>query len=79
MANKISIPVADGYSALVLTERQVDALRWLLDRSEVQDLLNELDPYVNEDQIFDGYLGLKPVIQRVQSKIDEQVGSLALV
>lgn len=79
MANKISIPVADGYSALVLTERQIDALRWLLDRVEVQDLLEDLDPYVNEDQLFDGYLGLKPIIQRVQSKIDNQVGGAVLV
>lgn len=79
MANKISIPVADGYSALVLTERQIDALRWLLDRIEVQDLLEDLDPYVNEDQLFDGYLGLKPIIQRVQSKIDDQVEGAVLV
>lgn len=79
MANKISIPVADGYSALVLTERQIDALRWLLDRIEVQDLLEDLDPYVNENQLFDGYLGLKPIIQRVQSKIDDQVEGAVLV
>lgn len=79
MANKISIPVADGYSALVLTVHQIDALRWLLDRIEVQDLLEDLDPYVNEDQLFDGYLGLKPIIQRVQSKIDDQVEGAVLV
>lgn len=71
--------MADGYSALVLTERQIDALRWLLDRIEVQDLLEDLDPYVNEDQLFDGYLGLKPIIQRVQSKIDDQVEGAVLV
>ena len=49
------------------------------DRVEVQDLLEDLDPYVNEDQLFEGYLGLKPIIQRVQSKIDNQVGGAVLV
>lgn len=75
MKRKVQLPIADGYSALLLTDTQIDALRWLLDRREVQDLLDELDPYVNEEQQFDGYLGLKPIVQRVQSKIDEQIGS----
>jgi hypothetical protein len=72
--NKTSIPLAEGYSALVLTEAQMDALAWFLNRREVNDLLNELDPYVNEDLLTDGYLGLKARVNRVQAKIDEQVG-----
>jgi hypothetical protein len=72
--NKTSIPLAEGYSALVLTEAQMDALAWFLNRREVNDLLSELDPYVNEDLLTDGYLGLKARINRVQAKIDEQVG-----
>ncbi len=72
--NKTSIPLAEGYSALVLTEAQMDALAWFLNRREVNDLLNELDPYVNEDLLNDGYLGLKARVNRVQAKIDEQVG-----
>ncbi len=72
--NKTSIPLAEGYSALVLTEAQMDALAWFLNRREVNDLLNELDPYVNEDLLNDGYLGLKARLNRVQAKIDEQVG-----
>lgn len=72
--NKTSIPLAEGYSALVLTEGQLDALAWFLNRPEVNDLLNELDPYVNEDLLNDGYLGLKARVNRVQAKIDEQVG-----
>lgn len=76
MANKVSLPLADGYAALVLTEAQINALSWLLDRAETQSLLNELDPYLNESLINDGYLGLKACINRVQAKIDEQVGTL---
>jgi hypothetical protein len=72
--NKISIPLAEGYSALVFTEAQIDALAWFLDRPEVNDLLSELDPYVNEDLLDDGYLGLNARIKRVQARIDEQVG-----
>ncbi|NBT04346.1 MAG: hypothetical protein EBT00_14200 [Proteobacteria bacterium] len=72
--NKTSIPLAEGYSALILTEGQLDALAWFLNRREVNDLLNELDPYVNEDLLNDGYLGLKARVNRVQAKIDEQVG-----
>jgi hypothetical protein len=67
-----SIPLAEGYSALVLTDGQLEALAWLLDRPEVERLLNELDPYVNELMLTDGYLGLKARINRVQAKIDEQ-------
>jgi len=70
MTNKISIPVADGYSVLVLTKAQVDALSWLLDRDEVQDLISNRNNY---------YSALKPIIQRVQAKIDEQTGSANLV
>jgi hypothetical protein len=72
--NKTSIPLAEGYSALILTDAQLDALAWFLNRREVNDLLSELDPYVNEDLFNDGYLGLKARINRVQAKIDEQVG-----
>jgi hypothetical protein len=73
--NKTSIPLAEGYSALILTEGQLDALAWFLNRREVNDLLGELDPYVNEDLLNDGYLGLKARVNRVQAKIDEQVGA----
>jgi hypothetical protein len=74
--NKTSIPLAEGYSALVLTEAQLDALAWFLNRQEVNDLLEELDPYINEDLHYDGYLGLKARVNRVQAKIDEQVGAV---
>jgi hypothetical protein len=77
--NKTSIPLAEGYSALILTEGQLEALAWFLNRREVNDLLNELDPYVNEDLLTDGYLGLKARVNRVQAKIDEQVGVTANV
>lgn len=77
--NKTSIPLAEGYAALVLTDAQLDALTWFLNRREVNDLLNELDPYVNEDLLDDGYLGLRARINRVQAKIDEQVGVTANV
>jgi len=76
--NKTSIPLAEGYSALILTEGQLDALAWFLNRREVNDLLNELDPYVNEDLLDDGYLGLKARLNRVQAKIDEQVGAVCV-
>lgn len=76
MANKVSLPLADGYAALVLTEAQIDALTWLLDRAETQSLIEELDPYINESLTDDGYLGLKARISRVQAKIDEQVGAV---
>jgi hypothetical protein len=76
MANKVSLPLAEGYSALILTEAQIDALAWFLDRSETKDLLDELDPYINESLTDDGYLGLKARISRVQAKIDEQVGAV---
>lgn len=69
-----SIPLAEGYTALILTDAQLDALAWFLDRSETKNLLDELDPYVNEDLVDDGYLGLKARVNRVQAKIDEQVG-----
>ena len=74
--NKTSIPLAEGYSALVLTEAQFDALSWLLDRPEVERLLNELDPYINESMLTDGYLGLNARINRVRAKIDEQAGAV---
>lgn len=57
-----------------MTESQLDALAWFLNRPEVNNLLNELDPYVNEQLLNDGYLGLKPRINRIQAKIDEQTG-----
>ena len=76
MANKVSLPLAEGYSALVLTDSQIKALAWLLDRRETKDLLDNLDPYVNESLQYDGYLGLKAGINRVRAKIDEQVGAL---
>jgi hypothetical protein len=78
MANKVSLPLAEGYSALILTEAQIDALAWFLDRSETKDLLDELDPYINESLLYDGYLGLKARISRVQAKIDEQVGAVSV-
>jgi hypothetical protein len=71
-----SIPLAEGYTALILTDAQLDALAWFLDRSETKNLLDELDPYVNEDLVNDGYLGLKARVNRVQAKIDEQVGTV---
>jgi hypothetical protein len=64
MAKQISVPLADGYSALILTNTQLHALRWLLDRDEVKEMLYELDPYV---------------IERVRGKIDEQFGNDPLV
>jgi len=78
MANKVSLPLAEGYTALILTEAQIDALAWFLDRSETKDLLDELDPYVNESLLDDGYLGLNARINRVQAKIDEQVGAVSV-
>lgn len=80
MAKQTPLPLADGYSALILTNSQLHALRWLLNRDEVREMLYELDPYVNEDIIpVTGYLGLKPIIERVQGKIDEQFASEPLV
>ena len=76
MANKVSLPLADGYAALILTEAQIDALTWLLNRTETEALLDQLDPYVNESLLDDGYLGLKARINRIQAKIDEQIGTL---
>lgn len=72
MIKQIPIPLAKGYSALILTESQLDALNWFLNRPEVEQLLDELDPYVNEQLFADGYLGLKARINRVQAKLDEQ-------
>lgn len=76
MANKVSLPLAKGYVALVLTEAQIDALTWLLNRAETTELIDQLDPYANESLTDDGYLGLKARIGRVQAKIDEQVGAV---
>ena len=76
MANKVSLPLAQGYVALVLTEAQIDALTWLLNRAETTELIDQLDPYANESLTDDGYLGLKARIGRVQAKIDEQVGTV---
>ena len=76
MANKVSLPLADGYVALILTEAQIDALTWLLNRTETEALLDKLDPCVNKLLLYDGYLGLKARINRIQAKIDEQIGTL---
>ena len=70
--------LANGYSSLVLSEGQIDALTWLLNRAETTKLIDQLDPYVNESLTDDGYLGLKARIGRVQAKIDEQVGALSV-
>lgn len=75
MTKQIPIPLAKGYSALILTEGQLDALNWFMNRPEVEQLLDELDPYVNEQLFTDGYLGLKARINRVQAKLDEQFGN----
>lgn len=64
MAKQISLPLAEGYSALVLTNTQLDALHRLLNMRDVYKLVCGYD---------------KQVIARVQAKIDEQLGSEPLV
>ena len=72
MAKQTSLFPRLDYATVVLTEGQIEALAWFLGRPEVERLLSDLDPYVNESLLMDGYLGLYARINRVRAKLEEQ-------